>query len=117
MTKEDKKILKYNHGKKFMKNPFIINADMACLLERIDPCHNNPKKSSTTKTTKHLASGYSLFTHCSADTTKNRLDYYRGKDCMKELCKDLKDHAKKIINYGRKEMMALTYEENKSYKK
>ena len=36
MSKEDKKILKYNYGEKSMKIPFIINADMECLLEKID---------------------------------------------------------------------------------
>ena len=43
------------------------------------------------------------------------LDYYRRKDCIKELCKKLKDHALKIINYEKKEMIPLSEEENKSY--
>ena len=30
---------------------------------------------------------------------KNKLDRYRGKDCMKRFCKDLKEHVTKIINY------------------
>ena len=30
---------------------------------KIDTCHNNPKKSLTTKITKYLVSGYLLFTH------------------------------------------------------
>ena len=50
---------------------------MESLLEKISTCHNNPKKSSTTKINKHAASGYSLFTHCLIDVTKNKLDYYR----------------------------------------
>ena len=87
--KKTKKILQYNHEKKYMKVPFIIYADMESLFEKIDTHHDNPKKSSTTKITKHLASGYSLFTHSSFDITKNKLDYYRGKDCMKKFCKDL----------------------------
>ena len=33
MPKEDKNILKRYHEKKFMKIPFIINADMECLLK------------------------------------------------------------------------------------
>ena len=33
------------------------------------------------------------------------------------MCKKLKKHAMKIVNYEKKEMMPLTYEENKSYKK
>ena len=48
-----------------MRVPFIIYADLECLLEKMNPCHNNPEKSSTTKTNKHTPSGYSLFTHCS----------------------------------------------------
>ena len=42
-------------------------------------CHNNLEKSPTTKINKHTPSGYSMFTHCSFDTTKNKLDCYRGK--------------------------------------
>ena len=34
---------------------------------------------------------------------------------MKKFCKDLKEHATKIINYEVKEMISLTYEENESY--
>ena len=33
---------------------------------------------------------------------KNKLDGYRGKDCMKRFCKDLKEHATKIISYEKK---------------
>ena len=117
MPKEDNKILKYKHGEKPMRTQFIIYVDLESLLEEIDTCHNNPEKSSTTKINKHTASGSSLFTYCSFDASKNRLDYYRGKDCMKSFCKDLKEHATEIRNYKNKEMIQLTSEENKSYKK
>ena len=36
---------------------------------------------------------------------------------MKKFCKDLKKHASKKIDYEKKEVMPLTYEEKKSYKK
>ena len=70
MPKEDKNMLKYNHGKKSMKAPFIIYADMDSLLEKINTCYSNPGKSSETKINKHKASGYSLFTHFSFDASK-----------------------------------------------
>ena len=66
--KED--ILKYNHGEKSAKTPFIIYADMEALLKRIATCHGNPERSSTTKINKHMAAGYSLFTHCLIDALK-----------------------------------------------
>ena len=102
MPKEDNKILKYNHKEKSMKVPFIIYADLESLLEKMNNCHNNPKKSPKTKVNKHTPSGYSLFTHCSFDTAKNGLDYYRGKNCKKNFCLDLKEHATKIINHEKK---------------
>ena len=62
MPEKDNKILKYNHGEKSMRAPFIIYADLECLFDKISTCHNNPKKSSTTKISEHTPSGYSLFT-------------------------------------------------------
>ena len=97
MPEENNKILKYNQGEKSMKVPFIIYADLESLLEKMSTCNNNSEKSSTTKINKHTPSGYLLFTHFSFDTTKNKLDYYRGKNCMKNFCLDLREHATKII--------------------
>ena len=44
MPKEDNKILKYNHGEKSMKVPFIIYADLEALVEKMNTCHNNLEK-------------------------------------------------------------------------
>ena len=83
MPTKDNNIIKYNQGEKSIKLPFVVYSDLECLLEKMSTCQNNPKESSTTEINKHVPSGYSLFTHCSLDKTKNKLDYYRGKDCMK----------------------------------
>ena len=110
--------IKYNHGEKSIKMPFtIIYADLECLLEKIDTCENDPNKSSTTKINKHISSSYSIFTHCSFDESKNKLNYYRGDDCMKKFCKDLTEHSTKIINYEKKKMIPLTTEEKVHYNK
>ena len=117
MSEEGNKILKCNHGEKSMKVPFIIHADLEPLLGKMSVCNNNPEKSSTTKINRHTPSGYSLFTHCSFDTTKNKFYCYRGKNCMKNFCLDLGEHVKKIINYEKKEMIPLTKKEEKMQKK
>ena len=114
MPNEDNKIIKYNQGEKSIKLPFIIYADLECLLEKISTCYNNLEESSTTEINKHKPSGYSLFTHCSFDKTKNKLDYYRGDDCMKKFCKDLREHSTKIINYEEKKMIPLTKKEEEN---
>ena len=112
---KDNNIIKYNQEEKSIKLPFVIHADLECLLEKISTCQNNPNESSTTEINKHVSSGYSLFTHCSFDQTKNKLNYYRGKDCMKKFCKDLREHATKIINHEKKKMIPLTKEEKIHY--
>ena len=86
MSKEGKEILTYNHGEKSVKVPFIIYADLESLREKkMSLYHNNAKESSTTKINKHTVSGYLLLTDCSFDATKNKLNYYRDKNCMKNL--------------------------------
>ena len=54
-----------------------------------------------------------MFTRCSFDEKNNKLNYYRGKDCIEKLCKNLKERAMKIINYEEKEMIPLTKEGKK----
>ena len=74
-----------------------------------------PENSYTERKAKHETSDWTIFKNCLFDTTKNKFDYYRGIDCIKEFCKKLKDHALKIINYEKQEMIPLSEEENKSY--
>ena len=45
--------------------------------------------------------------------TKNKHNVYRGKDCIKRFCSDLKELRKKIINFEEKEIIPLTDSENK----
>ena len=73
MPEKVNKIIKYNHGEKSMKAPFIIYADWGCLLEKIHSRQNNPEKSSRAKINMDTPFGYSLFTNCSFDSTKTCL--------------------------------------------
>ena len=117
MSKEDEKILIYNHGEKSLKAPFIIYADLECLLKRKQSCQNNPEKLNTEKKAEHEPSCYSLSLICSFDETNDRDYFYRGKDCIENFCKKLKELGAEIINYREKEVMPLTDGENKTYEK
>ena len=115
MPDEDNKILEYISGEKSLKVPFIIYADLECLLKKINTRQNNSENSYAEKKATNRPSGYSLVTCCSFDKSKNEQKYYRRKDCMKIFCMDLKDQAMEIINYEKKEMTPLTDEEKESY--
>ena len=65
-------------------------------------CQNNLEILYTEKIARPKASGYLMFTSCSFDATKNKLDCYRSKDCLERFCKDLKEHKARIVNYEKK---------------
>ena len=50
----------------------------------------------------HLLVTHCSFTNCSFDSTKNKLDCYKGKYCMERFCIDLRERAIKITEYEKK---------------
>ena len=124
MPKWVEKISKYNPEEKSVKAQFAVYLDLECLLKREQSLdsnnnnnNNNIKDSYTEKKAKHEPSGCAMFTRFSFDEKENKLNYYRGEHCIEKLCKKLKGIAMKIINYEEKEVIHLTKEEKKSYKK
>ena len=65
----------------------------------------------------HELSGFSLNLIGSFDTKKSRHYLYRGRDCVENFCKKLKELGMEIINHQENEMIPLTDKENKFYKK
>ena len=114
MPDVDNNILQSKPGKKSLKNAFIIYADVECLLLKMNTCNNNLNMSYTTAKTLHKASGYSLLTSCSFDKSENKQTYYRGRDCMKRFCANLKEHVTRITSYEMKPMDPLTEDEKES---
>ena len=53
MPSEDTKILELNQYQKSDRAPFIVYADLECLVEKIDGRKNNPENSSTTIVSNH----------------------------------------------------------------
>ena len=117
MPKENNKILKYNPGEKSLKVPFIIYADLECILRKMNAGQVIPTKTYTEKKAEHELLGYSQIKCCSFDKSKTECNYYREQDCIKIFCRDLRDRAMKIINHEKKDIIPLTKEEKESYEK
>ena len=115
MPTRDNNTLKYNHGEKSLKVPWVIYADFECLLIKQQLCQNNPEESYTEKKSIHESCGYSIDLVSSFDSKQDKHSFYRGRDCSKKFCEDLKKHAIKIINFKEKEMIPLTDNEIMSY--
>ena len=99
MPFEDTKILEFNQYQKSDKAPFLIYADLECIIKKIDGCKNNPQNASTTKVSEHIPSGFSMSRVSLFRSIENKHHVCRGKDCMKKLCEFLREHAIKIINF------------------
>ena len=84
-------------------------------IKKITIYSKQPRKILYRKKARHEPCGWALYTRCSFDKKENKLNYYRGKDCIEELYKKLKENAMKIINREKKEMVPLTHEENNFY--
>ena len=63
MPTKNNNIIKYNHGEKSIKLPFVIYADLECLLEKMSTCINNPKSSTTKISIHHRVIQYLLIVH------------------------------------------------------
>ena len=65
MPTKNNNIIEYNQGEKSIKLPFVVYANLECLLEKMSTCQNNPNESSTMKLINiyHLVIHYSLIVH------------------------------------------------------
>ena len=97
MPTRDNNTLKYNHGEKSLKVPWVIYADFECLLIKQQLCQNNPEESYTEKKSIHESCGYSIDLVSSFDSKQDKHSFYKGRDCSKNFCEDLKKHAIKIM--------------------
>ena len=62
MPFEDIKILEFYQYQKSDKAPFIIYADLECVIEEIDACKYNHENSSASKVSWRIPSGFSMST-------------------------------------------------------
>ena len=83
------------------------------MIKKVDGCKNNAAKSSLTKLGE-IPCGYSIPTIWTIDGIENRHDEYRGKDCLKKFCESSTEHAVKIINFEKKNMIPLLRKEYES---
>ena len=107
MPSKDTKILELTWYQKTDKKPFIIYADLECIIEKIDRCKNNRENPSSTKVSEHIPSCFSMSTVSSFRSIENMLDVYRGKDYMKKFFELLRMHTMKIISFLKKKIEVI----------
>ena len=111
MPEDKNKFISSSRGKKTLKNPFIIYADIECLLKPISTCDNSAHNSFTIKTSKHVPCGYSMLVSHAYGKISNTQSVYSGEDCMDVFCYDLNEKVNTIINIPQKPIDPLTGQE------
>ena len=91
LSTEDTKMLQFNQYQEPDKVPFIIYADLECIIENVDGCKNNLEKSSASKLTQHIPSDFSMSITSSFRSIKNKHNVYRGHGCLRNSCESLRD--------------------------
>ena len=72
------KISEFDQYQKSDKAPFIVYANLECIIEKIDGCKNNPENSSTTTiVSEHIPSGLSTSTVSLFRSIEYKHDVYR----------------------------------------
>ena len=107
------KILKYATGSKSLKMAHAIYVDIECQFVKHDTCTNNLNKSCLINKNTQEPCGYSI--NKVNEYKDNYHTYYRGKDCMTKLSKDLLKIGKEILNEEKKDMIPLTDDEKIKY--
>ena len=95
--------------------PSVIYLDLECLLFKQQSCQNNPNESYTEQKAIHEPCVYSLDLVYSFDSKEDKYIFYRGYDCNKTFCSELKELGTKVVNYEKKEMTPLTDDQNRYY--
>ena len=112
---EKDKTLEFNQYIKSDIMPYTIYADIESLVIKIDRCANNPEKSPTTKIGVVIPYGYSISKIWAFDHIENKHTLYHRKDCIQKFCVSLREHAKNIIDFEKKNLLPLIKEELKSH--
>ena len=81
MPPEKDNILEFNQYNKSGKIPYIIQADIESLIQKIDGCANNLENSSTMG--EQIPCGHLIPTIWVFDHMQNKDTLYHGKDYMK----------------------------------
>ena len=110
---EDEKIIEFKNFKFQEKQPFVIYADLECLLQK----HNEHRTNNTSYYQKHIPCSIAYFLKCSYDNSLDRFELYTGEDCISWFMKQLFDISKRINNIlvDKTPMEALTQEQKSNF--
>lgn len=91
LLKQGANILKFeNHEHKVMV-PFVVYADIECLLEPIAETNDKNMIPSRVADQKHVPHSVAFYLKCNFDDSLSRIKVYRGEDCIEYFVKKMEN--------------------------
>lgn len=118
LPKEEDKWLYYKDVRKQLKVPYIIYADFECLQQPIQGCDNDPEKSQTLSTTRHVPCGFAYKVVGLTSETSKQPVVYRGLDAAEKFVECMVKEQEAIEEkFKHCEPMIMTGTDWQSFKK
>ncbi|XP_060516468.1 uncharacterized protein LOC132695920 [Cylas formicarius] len=111
---EQEKHVTFSHFKNKEKVPFVIYADIECILQKYE---DSAATGNIKKYQKHIPCSISYYLLCSYDNNLSKFNLYTGKDCMSWFCRQLQELALQLnpIFNNAVSMTPLTEHEKESF--
>ena len=96
---EEGSVVKFKNHQNINRLPLIIYGDFECVVEKMDCCDGNPKKSYTNKIQKHKPISYTYSVVCFNELVrKTKVVTYTGEDCMEQFVIDIEAECQEIYD-------------------
>ena len=96
--------------------PYAMYADLESIIQPMEETTINPEGSYTKDISKHIPSGFCVYSKFASDEVRNSLKLYRGKDCVEVFCNHVINEVKKLYHMlPKKPMKPLTSKELRKF--
>ena len=100
------------------KVPFMMYVDFEAILELMQGPSPDPEEPYTSKVSRHIPSGWCVYSKFAYGNVQNPLRLYRGKDCAEKFCDYIKEEAHRLYHmFSEKPMDPLTKEQWTRYRR
>ena len=110
--------VEFPDGRSQFRIPFMMYADFESILEPIQGSTPDPAHPYTMNASKHVPSGWCVYSKFAYGDVNDALKLCKGEDCIEKFCKHLKQEAYRLYHmFPEKPMTTLTNKQWKKYKK
>ena len=111
-------VIEFYDGQNQFKVPSMMYADFEAILEPMQGLSPDPIEPYTKDISKHIPSGFCVYSKFAYGKVDNPLRLYRGEDCVEKFCNHIKEEARRLYHmFPEKPMDPITNKQWTLYKR